>query len=74
MKRRASDHQQAAVVEVKLIKLREVLQMCGRSKSSIYASIREGTFPPPVKLSIRSSAWVKSEVLQWVESRMRERY
>jgi len=73
MKRRASDHSPEAPAEVRLIKIDEVLAICGKSKSDLYASISKGTFPRPVKLSVRSSAWVKSEVIDWVEARMRER-
>jgi prophage regulatory protein len=54
--------------EVRFIKLREVLTICGKSRSSIYAAIRNGNFPAPVKLGLRSSAWIKSEVLQWTQS------
>jgi prophage regulatory protein len=39
----------------------------------LYAAVREGTFPAPVKLTERSSAWVKSEVMEWIEGRMRAR-
>jgi prophage regulatory protein len=54
--------------EVRFIKLREVLTICGKSRSSVYAAIRKGNFPAPVKLGQRSSAWIKSEVLQWAQS------
>lgn len=54
--------------EVRLIRLAEVLAICGKSRSSVYESIKKGTFPAPVKLGGRSSAWVKSEVLDWAET------
>lgn len=73
MKRRVSDQQPADAVEVRLIKIKEVLAICGKSRSNLYAAIRDGTFPRPVKLSLRSSAWVRSEVLAWIESRMKAR-
>jgi prophage regulatory protein len=56
--------------EERLIKLGEVLSICAMSRSSMYDAIKKGQFPAPVKLSTRSCAWVKSEVLQWVESRI----
>ncbi|PHV37873.1 AlpA family transcriptional regulator [Janthinobacterium sp. BJB304] len=34
----------------------EVLATCGKSRSSVYAKIKEGTFPAPIKLQGRSSA------------------
>jgi prophage regulatory protein len=54
--------------ELRFIKLREVLAICGKSRSSVYAGVKRGTFPAPVKLSERSSAWIKSEVVQWAQA------
>jgi prophage regulatory protein len=56
--------------EVRFIKIREVLEICGKSRSSVYAAVQKGEFPSPVKLSERSSAWVISEVLQWAQERI----
>ena len=38
----------------------------------MYAYIRAGTFPKPVKLGLRASAWVKSEILAWVQGRIEQ--
>lgn len=54
-----------------LIRLGEVLAICGKSRSSVYELIQKGTFPAPVKLGGRSSAWIKAEVLAWVENCIR---
>ncbi|WP_409027112.1 AlpA family transcriptional regulator [Janthinobacterium sp. SUN098] len=54
--------------EERFIRLGEVLATCGKSRSSVYAGIKEGTFPAPVKLQGRSSAWLRSEVLRWMQS------
>lgn len=58
-------------VEVKFIKLIEVLAISGKSRSSVYDAIRKGEFPAPVKVGGRASAWIKSEVLQWTQDRIR---
>ena len=52
----------------KFIKLPEVVSICCMSKTSIYAAIRQGRFPKPVKLGNRCAVWVKSEVHGWVDS------
>jgi prophage regulatory protein len=57
--------------ELRLIRLKEVLAICGKSRSSVYEAIKKGDFPSPVKLRGRSSAWIKSEVLQWAEACVR---
>ena len=54
--------------EERFIRLGEVLATCGKSRSSVYVSIKEGTFPAPVKLQGRSSAWLRSEVLRWMQA------
>lgn len=48
-----------------LIRLPEVMALCALSRSGIYERIKNGTFPAPVKLDGRPSAWVKHEVQQW---------
>jgi prophage regulatory protein len=53
----------------RLIKIREVLRICGLSRSALYASIKKSEFPAQVKLSQRSSAWVHNEVVAWVRAR-----
>ena len=49
----------------------QVMSICGMSRSSVYLSIKNGQFPSPVKLSTRSIAWLRSEVIAWVESRIK---
>lgn len=58
----------ASLPEEKLLRLDEVLSICGKSRSSVYEAIKEGKFPAPIKLQGRSSAWVKSEIQQWVQT------
>ena len=53
--------------ELSFIRLKEVLTICGKSRSSVYFSIKNGDFPAPVKVGGRSSAWIKSEILQWAQ-------
>lgn len=62
----------AAATE-RLIRIDEVLRICGFSRSSLYASIQKGEFPAQVKLSKKASAWVYSEVTAWVSARAAER-
>jgi len=57
--------------EVRFIRLKEVLAICGKSRSSVYEAIKKGEFPAPIKLQGRSSAWIKSEILQWAEGCIR---
>ncbi|GAB3288820.1 helix-turn-helix transcriptional regulator [Parahaliea aestuarii] len=56
-----------------LIRLPQVQAIVPYSRSTIYSLIAAGDFPAPVKLGPRASAWVKSEVEAWAESRIAER-
>jgi prophage regulatory protein len=60
-------------VAERLIKIDEVLHICGLSRSSVYANIQKGDFPAQVKLSRKASAWLYSEVLAWVNARAANR-
>lgn len=53
-----------------LNKLPQVLAKTGLSKSHLYALAQKGEFPKPIKLSERSSAWVESEVNDWIDARI----
>ena len=57
----------------KLIKLQDVIALTGLSRSHLYALAQKGLFPKQVKLTARSSAWVASEVQEWIESRIQAR-
>lgn len=59
------DRRTTSPVEPVLIRLPEVMAICALSRSGIYERIKNGTFPAPVKLDGRPSAWVKHEVQQW---------
>lgn len=54
-----------------LLRLPQVEKACGLKKSAIYARIKEGKFPPPVRLGPKSVAWRSDEVHQWIDSRPR---
>jgi prophage regulatory protein len=52
----------------KLIKLPEVINLTGKSRSSIYAAIRDGAFPAPKKIGARAVAWTTESIRNWQES------
>jgi len=57
--------------DVTFIRLPEVKAVTGLSKTSLYALIKEKSFPAPVRLGPRAVAWVKSEIRQWAVERVR---
>jgi prophage regulatory protein len=51
----------------RLLRLREVLQTTGLTRSTMYSLAARGLFPRPYKISARASAWRESELRQWAE-------
>ncbi|WP_417438942.1 helix-turn-helix transcriptional regulator [Idiomarina sp.] len=58
---------------MRLIRLPQVKDMTGLGRSSVYKLMSEGKFPKAVTLIGRASAWVESEVVEWIEDRITER-
>lgn len=56
----------------KLMRLNAVIQVTSLKKSSIYEHIKSGKFPEPVKIGF-ASAWLESEVQEWIKRRASER-
>ncbi len=52
----------------RMLRLPEVEITSGLKRSTIYKKIKEGVFPPPVKLTERSSAWRESEIQEWISN------
>jgi len=50
----------------KLLRLPQVKQTTGLSKSTIYARIAEGTFPKQIPLGPRLVVWVESDIQNWI--------
>lgn len=53
----------------KLQRLPLVEERTGFRKSSIYAGVKAGTFPAPVRLSARAVAWREEDIDRWITER-----
>ncbi|MHB1285186.1 MAG: helix-turn-helix transcriptional regulator [Leptospirillum sp.] len=58
----------------KILKIHQVVEIVGISRSSVYNMVQRNDFPKPLKLGSRSSGWLKSEVDAWIESRASLRF
>jgi len=57
----------SVVQDEALIDVQTVLALTGfKSTTPIYTRVREGTFPPPIRLSSRCSRWKLRAVRDWV--------
>ena len=55
----------------RILRLPDVKARTGLSRSSIYAYIKDGSFPQHISLGERSVGWYESEIDGWVASRQR---
>jgi prophage regulatory protein len=51
----------------RLLRLPEVISQTGLNRNSIY-QIED--FPKPIKIGARATAWVQSEVQEWIKTRI----
>jgi prophage regulatory protein len=58
---------------VTLLRLPNVLERTGLSRSKVYELIGRHQFPKPVRLGARFTAWVSSEIDAWVCERVAQR-
>ena len=59
---------QISQIQIKEVLLRrhDVQGMTGLSRSGLYAAIKQGTFPAPVKIGLRAVAWRSSDISKWI--------
>lgn len=58
---------------IRILRRRDVQDITGLSRSTIYAMMQAGTFPKPIPLGLRAVGWAESEITAWLESRKAER-
>ena len=54
----------------RFLRLPEVRLTTGLSRAHIYLLISKGSFPKQIKLGEKASAWLRSEIFAWMESRI----
>lgn len=57
----------------RFLRLADVMERTGLSRSFIYLSISQGTFPPNVNLGPRCVGWLESEIDAWMQDRIGQR-
>ena len=53
-----------------ILRLPQVQTITGLSRSAIYAKIKQGIFPAPIKLGLRASGWIESEVYAFIHEQI----
>jgi prophage regulatory protein len=54
---------------MKLLRIRQVIQITGLSRMTIYRLELAGKFPKRRQLSENSVAWLEADISQWIDSR-----
>lgn len=53
----------------RIIRLPEVINRTGLSRSTIYEYIKTDMFPKQIKLGIRAVGWYEDDVNEWLQSK-----
>ncbi|MBM7072410.1 AlpA family transcriptional regulator [Shewanella sp. 202IG2-18] len=56
-------------MQYRLLRLPEVIDMTGFSRSTIYNLMRDGEFPANKRIGGNSVAWLESDIVEWIKSR-----
>ena len=59
-----------SILTQKLLRLPQVKQATGLSKSAIYARIAEGTFPRQIPIGPRLVVWVDADIQNWISDQV----
>ena len=54
----------------RVLRLPELINTVGMSRSTIYALMGAGGFPQRVRLSERTVGWLECDVLDWIDQRV----
>ena len=57
----------------RILRLPEVTNLTGLSKSGVYQAIQDNNFPKPLKLGKRASGWLASDVTSWIADLVKQR-
>lgn len=54
---------------MRMLRLPEVLELTGLSRSTIFRLVQTGNFPPSVKLTTRTIGWFSTDIETWIAAR-----
>lgn len=57
-------------MQKRILRLPEVKNRTGLSRSTIYSFVAKGIFPRNLSLGPRSVGWLESDIQQWIEERV----
>ncbi len=67
-----TEHERTASPPIRFLRLPEVQERTGLSRSTIYVRLEQGRFPQPVSLGARAVGWIETEIEEWMRERIAE--
>jgi prophage regulatory protein len=55
---------------MQFLRVRKVTEMVGFSKTTLYARVKDGSFPKPIRLGPNSVAFLEADILDWMQSQI----
>ena len=55
-----------------LLRIQEVLNKTGKSRSAMYRDVAAGLFPASIRIGDSAVAWLESDVEKWIDARVAE--
>ena len=56
------------IEEYRILRRKQVSQLTGLARATIYKKVGDGSFPPPIRLGARAVGWPKPDVVAWLQS------
>ena len=56
----------------RIVRRDEVSKLTGLARATIYKKVKEGSFPPPIRLGARSVGWRLSDIDDWLQAPERQ--
>ena len=59
---------------MKIIEMKNLVELCRLSRTTIWRLESQGLFPKRVKLSTRRIGWLETDILNWLEAQKGGQY
>lgn len=60
-------------MSLKILRIKDVCQKTGLSRSTIYELMGQGLFPKSIVLTPRRVGWIESEIDDWIQQKKNDR-
>ena len=54
--------------ECRIVRMDEVSELTGLARATIYKKVKDGSFPPPIRLGTRAVGWRMSDIVTWLQA------